>query len=220
MDPQTAWDDLLEAIAGRNRDRVEELAEGLLTWLSRNGFLQVVRGTRNRAGAGRTDRGRDVRRAPDPRRSFKVAGFQAPLAGWFWAPLAVSASNHPKDPPLSFGDFSIPSRQCRIRINVSQCPSPAHFFQPTGDGIGVVLIDRAVSSRVTPPQDGWERLGNDRPAPGDLPAIKRPEVNLLSNGFPNSIQPGNACMSGLGHLPLHVELEVALRGGSPSFRHP
>lgn len=38
MDPQTAWDELLEAYAAGEWDRVEELAEGLDSWLSRDGF--------------------------------------------------------------------------------------------------------------------------------------------------------------------------------------
>jgi len=38
MDPQTAWDDLLAAIADGEWHRVEELAEGLRTWLKRGGF--------------------------------------------------------------------------------------------------------------------------------------------------------------------------------------
>lgn len=38
MDPQTAWDELLEALRERDWDRVQDLASGLLTWLSSNGF--------------------------------------------------------------------------------------------------------------------------------------------------------------------------------------
>ena len=38
MDPQTAWDELLTAYAASEWDRVQELAEGLLTWLRRGGF--------------------------------------------------------------------------------------------------------------------------------------------------------------------------------------
>jgi hypothetical protein len=38
MDPQAAWDDLLEALEQRDGDRVEELAEGLLRWLRAGGF--------------------------------------------------------------------------------------------------------------------------------------------------------------------------------------
>ena len=38
MDPQAAWDDLLEALGERDWDRVEELAEGLLRWLRAGGF--------------------------------------------------------------------------------------------------------------------------------------------------------------------------------------
>ena len=38
MDPQAAWDQLIEAYTRRDWSAVEELAEGLLHWLSRGGF--------------------------------------------------------------------------------------------------------------------------------------------------------------------------------------
>jgi hypothetical protein len=38
MDPQATWDDLLDAYADKDRDRVDELADALLTWLDRGGF--------------------------------------------------------------------------------------------------------------------------------------------------------------------------------------
>ena len=38
MDPQAAWDDLLEALGERDWDRIEDLAEGLLRWLRAGGF--------------------------------------------------------------------------------------------------------------------------------------------------------------------------------------
>ena len=38
MDPQTAWDDLLDALGEQDWDRVEDLADGLLHWLRANGF--------------------------------------------------------------------------------------------------------------------------------------------------------------------------------------
>ena len=38
MDPQTAWEELLESYAEGDWDRVQDLAEGLLHWLSRGGF--------------------------------------------------------------------------------------------------------------------------------------------------------------------------------------
>lgn len=38
MDPQTAWDDLLAAFAAGDWHSVEELADGLKTWLERGGF--------------------------------------------------------------------------------------------------------------------------------------------------------------------------------------
>jgi hypothetical protein len=38
VDPQTSWDQLLEAYGEADWDRVRELAEALLHWLSRNGF--------------------------------------------------------------------------------------------------------------------------------------------------------------------------------------
>lgn len=38
MDPQACWNDLLDSLADRDWDRVEELAEALLTWLDRGGF--------------------------------------------------------------------------------------------------------------------------------------------------------------------------------------
>jgi hypothetical protein len=38
MDPQAAWDQLIEAYTQRDWSAVEELAEGLLHWLSRGGF--------------------------------------------------------------------------------------------------------------------------------------------------------------------------------------
>ena len=38
MDPQAAWDRLLEAYTHGDWSVVEELAEGLLEWLHRGGF--------------------------------------------------------------------------------------------------------------------------------------------------------------------------------------
>jgi hypothetical protein len=38
MDPQASWEQLLEAYADGDWDRVEDLAEALLTWLERDGF--------------------------------------------------------------------------------------------------------------------------------------------------------------------------------------
>ena len=38
MDPQAAWDGLLQALGQRDWDRVEELAAGLLRWLRADGF--------------------------------------------------------------------------------------------------------------------------------------------------------------------------------------
>ena len=38
MDPQAAWDQLLESYAAKDWDQLTELATGLLTWLDRGGF--------------------------------------------------------------------------------------------------------------------------------------------------------------------------------------
>lgn len=38
MDPQAALDELLEAVEAREWDRVDELANGLLQWLTNQGF--------------------------------------------------------------------------------------------------------------------------------------------------------------------------------------
>lgn len=38
MDPQIAWNELHEALAARNWDRVAELAEALLGWIGSGGF--------------------------------------------------------------------------------------------------------------------------------------------------------------------------------------
>jgi hypothetical protein len=38
MDPQASWDQLLEAYADGDWDHVQDLAEGLIHWLSRDGF--------------------------------------------------------------------------------------------------------------------------------------------------------------------------------------
>jgi len=38
MDPQASWDQLLEAYAEGEWEHVQDLAEGLLHWLSRGGF--------------------------------------------------------------------------------------------------------------------------------------------------------------------------------------
>ena len=38
MDPQTTWDDLLAAYAAEQWDQLQELADGLLTWIERGGF--------------------------------------------------------------------------------------------------------------------------------------------------------------------------------------
>jgi len=38
MDPQTVWNELLEALASNNLDEAELKAEALITWLDRQGF--------------------------------------------------------------------------------------------------------------------------------------------------------------------------------------
>lgn len=38
MDPQAAWEDLLDALGEQDWDRVQDLAEGLLRWLRADGF--------------------------------------------------------------------------------------------------------------------------------------------------------------------------------------
>lgn len=38
MDPQVTWQELLEASAKREFDRMEELAEALLHWIDRRGY--------------------------------------------------------------------------------------------------------------------------------------------------------------------------------------
>jgi hypothetical protein len=38
MDPQTTWDALLESLAAREWDRIDELARALLAWLDSGGF--------------------------------------------------------------------------------------------------------------------------------------------------------------------------------------
>jgi len=38
VDPQATWDELLEAYAEADWDRVEELADALIRWLQRGGF--------------------------------------------------------------------------------------------------------------------------------------------------------------------------------------
>ena len=44
MDPQAAWDQLLEAYTHGDRSVVVELAEGLLEWLHRGGFTGLEAG--------------------------------------------------------------------------------------------------------------------------------------------------------------------------------
>lgn len=38
MDPQVTWNELHDAVAAREWDRVTELAEALLAWIARGGF--------------------------------------------------------------------------------------------------------------------------------------------------------------------------------------
>lgn len=38
MDPQASWEQLLEVFADGDWERVDELADALLTWLERDGF--------------------------------------------------------------------------------------------------------------------------------------------------------------------------------------
>jgi hypothetical protein len=42
MDPQAAWQELLAAFAEQDWTRVQELADGLATWLHRGGFPPQV----------------------------------------------------------------------------------------------------------------------------------------------------------------------------------
>jgi hypothetical protein len=37
MDPQAAWNEMLDAIAARDREQTLELAEGLLEWMKKGG---------------------------------------------------------------------------------------------------------------------------------------------------------------------------------------
>ena len=45
MDPDAAMKDLLEAVHVRNWDRVDELAEGLLSWMEKRGIPANYSGT-------------------------------------------------------------------------------------------------------------------------------------------------------------------------------
>ena len=47
MDPQATWDQLLSALAEGDWDQIEELANALLDWLSRDGFPPIAIGTPN-----------------------------------------------------------------------------------------------------------------------------------------------------------------------------
>jgi len=89
--------------------------------------------------------------------------------------------------------------------------------QPPGDGVGVVLVHGTVFRRIPSPQHGWEDLDDHRFASAHLPAVKRPEVDLLPDRLPNPVQPGNSGVRGFRHLSLNVELEIALGRGCPSF---
>ena len=44
MDPDAAMKDLLDAVHVRNWDRVDELAEGLLSWMEKRGFPPTTLG--------------------------------------------------------------------------------------------------------------------------------------------------------------------------------
>jgi hypothetical protein len=38
MDPQAAWNEMLEAVIQRDRDQAQERADGLLEWMRNGGF--------------------------------------------------------------------------------------------------------------------------------------------------------------------------------------
>lgn len=44
MDPQTAFNDLLDAVGARDDDRIEELADALLRWMEHGGFPPLTVG--------------------------------------------------------------------------------------------------------------------------------------------------------------------------------
>lgn len=46
MDPQSTWNDLLEARSQRDWNRAEELANALLDWMQRRGFPPLTIGDR------------------------------------------------------------------------------------------------------------------------------------------------------------------------------
>ena len=46
MDPQTTWDELLEARLKRDWNQAEELANALLDWMQRSGFPPDTAGNR------------------------------------------------------------------------------------------------------------------------------------------------------------------------------
>ena len=50
---------------------------------------------------------------------------------------------------------------------------------------------------------------------GNAPSVEGPEVDLLSDRLSNPVEPGDPGMGGLGYLPLHIEVEVALGRRSP-----
>ena len=91
-----------------------------------------------------------------------------------------------KNPAFQIGNIPFLIRQRRIKI-------PSHyamvicFGQPPGDGIRILLIDRAVLTRKSISEDRRVDFGDDGPVIQPVPAVKRPDVNLVANFTSNAL---------------------------------
>lgn len=56
-----------------------------------------------------------------------------------------------------------------------------HVCEPRGDNVGVMLVGRTSLPWLTLSEDGRIDLGNHRPSIGNIPPIKRPEVNPITS---------------------------------------
>ena len=83
-------------------------------------------------------------------------------------------------------------------------------YAPSGDVVGVVLVDGAALAREAPAPHGGVDLGDGGPAGRNIPPVERPEMNARPQPLPDEPQPRNSGARRLRHRPLHVEMKNRL----------
>lgn len=109
MDPQVAWQELLDAFQQSDWDRVHELAEGLLHWMNRRGFPPETLVFNSAVNGGLNKPSQSL--GPDWNRSVAQAACR------YAVDLANQVLNDPNGIPRRI-PFTLSCRNCEIN-----CPS-------------------------------------------------------------------------------------------------